>query len=626
MKIDLDKVGDNKDVKEVYSFLKQYIEESARTEWVDDRKKCWDVIENKQILTDAEEKEIKDQGQDPLIINDCIKGVQGSCAVVTDQKPEVKFHPIGSSDLYIAELLRRAFDVVWTKNEATDVTYDVVEEVKVGALGFFDAKHDPNLGPFGRIVIEESPPEDIYFDAKSRKRDLSDTHIIKAKLRTKTYIKENYENIKDTDLIYEADLKDPQKSTGVTGADNYAEGEKDRPDSQDGQKEPEEIWEIEAYLLKTIKEDWIITVVPNMPPNAEKIELDPKEKKNLKAGDKIREGIYWPRKLQKRIQRIIVGKKLIEEKENPYGMDADGNPVVTIIGLKGQRIRNAYAKSTTFYAKEINRDRIKKRMLFHLHLAHGVGAPIVEPAAGTKWIGSPGTPGSRVQVSQATAFQPHRMTPGAVQAGLFTEAEKQDKQDIDEQYDQQDVMKGKLPQGQVSGRTILALQDTGAMMSKPFLRALESALVRLAKAVIAMILKHWPRYMWERLIEPDEMGTWTPDGKYKDTENPEENEELKAQIAKKWMDALEKIRPMDATKEPGISLIDLDVKLTAGSSMPTNRIAKGEMAIEYMGAGIYDRQAALEYIDDPKKDEIIARMKKQDEMMMQQEMMKGGKK
>jgi len=58
--------------------------------------------------------------------------------------------------------------------------------------------------------------------------------------------------------------------------------------------------------------------------------------------------------------------------------------------------------------------------------------------------------------------------------------------------------------------------------------------------------------------------------------------------------------------------------------MPTSRMGKLQIAIEMMQAGIYDQQAALQYIDDPHKDEIAARMKQQQEQMMQQELMQKG--
>jgi predicted membrane GTPase involved in stress response len=79
-------------------------------------------------------------------------------------------------------------------------------------------------------------------------------------------------------------------------------------------------------------------------------------------------------------------------------------------------------------------------------------------------------------------------------------------------------------------------------------------------------------------------------------------------IQKRWMDAINRITGEDG-KEP-ISMIDMDVKIIAGSTQPTNRMAKASVAMEFVKAGIYDPQAALEYIDDPKKDEVTERMER----------------
>jgi len=613
-------------ILEVYSYLKIYKEDTKRAEWLTRRDKCWGIIENdkESWWTGEELDEIRRQKQEPNVTNKCVKGVQGKAAIVTDQKPEIKFFPIGSSDLYIAELLKRGHDTVWTKNEGNDVTYDGVEETQVGGISFLKVRHDPSKGPFGRILFEEAPPEDFYWDRNARQKDLSDTHIIEAKLRSKPYIKEHYGDILDEeDLNFKIELKEETDATssGITGADNYAEGEKDKLDSDStAQSEPENIWEIDAWMLKTGDEDWVVRPGPDGLPQAEPIELDKEKKKDLKAGDAIEDGVYWPRKLEKRIHRFIIGKKLIEEQENPHGMDADGNPVLPVIAIRAQRTRNSYPMSPTAYAKDPNRQLNKATLQFAHAIAHLANAPIVRPAQGTKWKGEPGTPGSELLVSQTSAFTPQRLQAGSIDANKFLEIRQMAEADINDMYDIHDVMRGKVPEGtDPSGRVVLALQDMGGMMSKPFLRVLEAALIRLAKVNIAMILKYWPRYMWERLLEEDEWRKWMPDEeKAKLGEEMEEpDEEMQEKIQRKWEDALEKIRPADASKPPGISLIDLDVKLTAGSSLPTNRIAKAQLAMEYVEAGIYDAEAALEYVDDPNKDKIAARMKKKEEMMMQ---------
>jgi hypothetical protein len=318
-----------------------------------------------------------------------------------------------------------------------------------------------------------------------------------------------------------------------------------------------------------------------------------------------------------RTQVIIVGSKIISEVTNPYGVDADGDPVISLIGLRGQKTLSAYPMSPTAYAVPINKEKCKRRIQFIAAASQSINAPIIEPKDKVKWTGKPGNPNSRGQVSAGAAFNPYRLPGGGMDIAKFVELENRADRDIDDQYDLPDVMRGREPKAaNASGRMVLALQDLGGIMSKPFLRALESALIRLAKINIAIILKHWPRYMWDRLIEPDEEGYWTPDGKYepKDPLNVTEDElEIQEKIAANWKRALEAIRPLDPREPPGIGLIDLDVRLTAGSSMTTNRMAKSEMAIEMVQGGIYDRQAALEYMDDPNVDKIVERMKIQEE-------------
>ncbi len=659
--------GTDKKVVEVYKILRRFKNNSARAAWITRRDDCWRSAIDNEFFTEDEKEEMAKKKQPPLSMNKLNKGIQGAGAIVTATSPEVKFNPVGSGDLYIAELLRRAHDYVWTKNEGSDATYAVVEEKNIGGHGFFEARHDPSKGIYGRLIFEETDPTLFYWDKDSRKKDFSDTHIIKAQLRTKSYIKENYPELKDEDLTFARELQDEEpggKTDTVTGEDNYAvKPDVNDPDIDVDDDETKDIWEIEAWLLKVEKENWIIFHVEGAPqPQAARIKLEKGQKvadvvADLESKPEIVFVKHWPRMVEKRYLRIIVGNKLIpqvedgkevKERVNPYGMDADGDPVIPIIALTGQRTRNAYCTSPTFYAKDVNKALCKREAQFIFAASQGLNAPIVRDDS-SKWSGTPGTPGSELIISKNAAMKPYRLSAENTDLSKLSFLIQEDKEFIDDQYDLHDVMRGKLPKNMenASGRLVLALQDMGGTMSKPSLRALESALVRLAKVNIAIILKNWPRYMWMRLLEEDEWETLRPDqeGKQPLEEQPQPigqqgpqggmgtrppgmggppqgEDEEKEKTRKKWHDTLEKIRPMDPTAPPGISLIDLDVKLTAGSSMPTNRMAKQQVALEAFKAGLYDRQAALEYSDDPKAKEIAERMAKAAQQMAQQEMMK----
>jgi len=658
--IDTDKLKKDKSVPaaavEVYKYLKEYMECPERSEWLKARERGWKLVGENEQWTAGEKAEMEEQKQIPLTDNKVRKGVQGGCALVTDQKPEIQFHPIGSSDLYVAELLKRGHDVIWDKNNGSDTTYEYCEEAKVGGAGILVGYFNPDKGPFGRIMFEEENPEDVYWDKNSRKADWSDTHIVIAKLRTKGYIKDRYPDLKEKDLFYQEELQgksSANKTEGVTAGDNYAvEGGKKGRDT-DGDAQPLNVWEIWAWLLKVKKEHWVIYMDPvKGEPVPMQFEPENPKKAIEEAVNAVPEGAefieYWPRTREKRVVRHIVGKKLIPqtdssgnevtELENPFGEDSDGDPVCPIIPLLRQKTSHAYRKGDAFFALDLNKVSSKAFMNFLHTAAHNVNAPIIE-TDDAHWIGNPGTPGSRVRVPKTIAAHllPHRMAPGSVEAQQWMVIKQAADDAINDALDMPDVMRGKVPEGQknMSGRLGLALQDLAGMMSKPFLRSLESSLVRLAKVNMSLALRYWPRYMWERLLEEDEKTSWLPDQERSKLESQrpleeqgqpfEPDDQLKMEIAQRWAKALELIRPADPNEPPGIDLLDLDVRLTAGSSMPTNRLAKLQEALEMGQMGWLDAESGLKFLDWPESDQIIARLKQNQQQQMVAENMRGGK-
>lgn len=636
---DLEKIsraqGMDPDVKDTYDRLRRYRDVNVRLDFLKRREMAWDGIEG-NILTESDKEEMKKNGQnDPVQTNKLNKGVQGSAAIVTDQQPEIKFIPIGSDDLYLSELLKRAHDVVWRKSEGTDETYALVEEVKVGGVGFWDSKFDPSKGNFGQVYFEESNPTHYYYDPTSKKRDFSDTDIIKAISRTLRYIKENYPGITKEDLCFDSELGDVGKSHGLTSGDNYAiDFKESSPDNPSNENEVKCVWEIEAWILTTQHRH-----VTHGMKNGVLDVASHKTSDDAKLAAENNEGLT-PLSFVKKVreQRIIVGKNLISKKINPNGVDNDGDPILSMVGVKGQRTKSAYPMSATSYALPSNRDKIKRRMQYVHAAAHLINSPIVRPTAGRWKNGNPGTPGSEFECDNNASFKPYRLGSGAAAVGILDNIESKDDRDIDDQYDLQDVMRGKIAQ-KIAWQTVYALQEFGGMMTKPFLRSLESGLTRLGKNNIALILRHWSKEDFERLIEPKEWEEWVPDEVRAEIESNPENqqaqqvddfgnpikpEELQGPFIKqKWQDALDKIFPKEgATQKKKLEVIDIDVKVMAGSSMPTNRMARLNQAIELKNAEIYDREGALEYIDDPQKDQIVKRTKARDKAAAQAEAVK----
>lgn len=618
------------EVKRVYQVLYDYQQSDKRRKWEKKRDLCWAAVGDNEMWTDAEKSQLKKKHQVDLVIDRMGKGVQGSAAIVTDSKPEVRFHPIGSGDLYVADILKRAHDFCWEKNGGQDHVYNLVEECKIGGIDFFHVRYNRNTSPFGRLEFRAiKDPTIVYWDEHAEAIDLSDSHLIIAQRRSREYIKNHYEEIKDEDLRFDplpdTDNDEPGgESHTITGADNYAVSPEKSLETAPINKK--EIWEIEAWMIHVVHEDWVVMFLaggtePEVTPLPELPKGMTKEQflNDLTAREDVLVAEIIKRTIHKRKQCIIVGKKLVYSEVNPYGEDSDGNPILGLIPVIHNRTKTSYPTCPSFKALDINREKNKRRAQFIYAASMEIASPVVR-TQDSKWEGEPGTPGSELIVSKGAAFMPQRMAGGGVNLAGFIQLEAQADADIDDQYDLQDVMRGKIPPGneRTSGKMVLALQDMGGTMSKPFLRKVEGGLVRLAKANMAIILQFWHRGMWERLLEPEEMMTKVP----QDMVEPEGlANDTAAQYANrnKWLEALEKIRPMDPTKESGLSLLDFDVKMTAGSSLPTNRIAKYSLAVELATAGIYDQQAVLEYVDDPNKERILERMKQQQTMLLQQE-------
>jgi hypothetical protein len=632
MDINLDKLEKTdapKEVIEVYKRVKaDLIDDPDRKTWERIRKRCWsaayplDPNKEDSIWTAKEREEMTNRGQIPIQVNDLARDIQGASALITSKSPGLNFLPIGSSDLYIAELFKRGWDFVINGNQGAVTFYDFIKEKNIGNLAVLEAKHDPSLGIFGKIIIQDIDPTTYYFSKDSKQRDHSDVSFGKAHLVTKDYALETYDDLKEEDLQFTAIKKEESEGDvpdHKTGMDNYAVDTNEEPTTDPDEKEPEDIWEIEDWEFKKEKEIWVM--IPDSKEtygykrkiykNYSDIEadgwiLDP-DKKTAKDTMGV-VALVWKRIVTKRIQRIIVGKKMISKVVNPLGIDTEGAPVLPLIALQEDRTLNGYPTGKTARALELNRAANKRRMQSIYLASKNIDALKIFPN-GIKWIVDE-KHGDYVEVPKDAAFAPTQMGPVNTSAELINLLQV-DTQSIHDEYQINDIIQGKIPAGQnnMAHRTVLSLTEMVGVISSPGVLTFESALVRLGKAVAALMLMVWPRPMWERLIEPDELGTWTPD-----KEKPQVDEKGQpippeaSVVQQKWKDAIDKLTGENGQTKT--DLIDIDVKIIAGSTQPTNRMAKAGVAMEMVKAGIYDPQAALDYTDDPKKDEITERMEK----------------
>ncbi len=291
--IDIDKInaaGLPEKVAEVYKYLARYMKSPARKDWLKNRTRNWEAVAENKMWEPKELDALAEADQDPIVVNKCNKGVQASAAIATNQKPEIKVNPRKGGSLYISELLKRGIDLVEDQNGFLDIQHDAVEETKISGLGAIDVWFNRNKGLFGKICIENQNPENIYFDQDSRKIDYSDTHLVKAILRDKEYIKDKYgDAVSEEDMRFTGNLPADTKggtSSALTGKDNYAEPSSTGT-AKDTKDDPpvKDIWEIEAMLLKTVDEFIATITVEGLEP------LVKRYRKDQNTKDTIREGI-----------------------------------------------------------------------------------------------------------------------------------------------------------------------------------------------------------------------------------------------------------------------------------------------------------------------------------------------
>jgi competence protein ComGF len=618
-------------VLEVYKLLKKFKEDPDRTDWIDKvYKRGWEVAygENDALWSKEEREAMIAKEQIPVAINDIAKGIQGSCALSTANKPGIQVKPIGSSDLYISELIKRGFDYVWQQNRGQEIIFDLVKECKTGSIGWLDIKFDDSKGKYGKIVLCSDDPLSYYFEKKSRRSDKSDSPIIKAHLVTKQYAKENHDVV-DEDLEFSPIDKEEEpgkSSSGKPGEDEYARAEKNKDTRTDDKEEEPLVWEIEAWLIKQVKEYWLLTVNPDTAA-VEKFKFDTKkEQKDALDLAKLHGDENAKTKdasVEKRILRIIVGKKLISEEENPYGLDSDGDPVVPKILMPHDRSFKGFYISPTYRAIEISKSRNKRRMQTIYVITKNIDAPIVMPT-GAKWVNDP-KHGDQLEVPKDAAFAPQRLLPGTTSSELMA-MESRDEMALNDEFDMNDVMKGKLPPGVDSGKLVIALQDQAGTMTTPFIGTLEGVIEKAAKVILSLMLRHWPRELWERLIDEEEKTSWQPEKQKKiDPQTGEVVPPDPNDVSMKWLAALEMVKPSEPGKKAPLDLEGLDIKIQAGSTTPTNRMAKRLDAMEMVKAGVYPPEIALEYADDPLKDKAIAMLKQRQQAAQEAMMMKGSK-
>jgi len=308
-------------------------------------------------------------------------------------------------------------------------------------------------------------------------------------------------------------------------------------------------------FLEAIKND------PAIPPEAEQMILDHIEQHNEEPQDTKR--LKYPKgKIV-----TIAGKTLLDERAAPFGLpyakvDFIIDPLkfwgVTlqqyIQSLQDNRVRRKNQISD-------NADRTANLREFY-HKMSGYDPTKVKGVAGES-IALSMLPAQAIYQEQPRSLPPYIL---------------QDAQDsemlIEKIAGWHEVMQGIMPKGSPSGVAIGQLKESLGPRLRKATRHFDWFLTDLARKLIDLLEYEDPTTIFD-VLDIDDQGN-----------------KVSKQISVD--DFLKSV-----SKE--------NIRVVSGSTLPTSRMEKANLAIQYMQYGIYDQQAALTYLDDPLKDEIIQR-------------------
>lgn len=557
------------------------------------------------IFSASEEKAMEDDGIPVVPIAEGTTNALRLASILTASRPELKAVPIGSGDGPTATIIGRAFKRIWDGCGGNRTNFNIVLGTIKNGLDHFNCSSE-RYGLRGDVKIKfgRTGPKKIYYDPGTTEDDLSDWRI---RILAKPISKQEALNlgVKENELYYELIEKPEDAQSGeTTSHDSRPGGAYDDAPSGSPTETKRNIWEIEHWEQnKYVKKMWFdretqmaflrydnvnkdnqnkinaITSVPSQIPNNERFE-------KIEITEYELEYSY------------VVGKKIFQEKIiNPYGIDSQGDPVDPLISLPNIPIDELYPRGNMYFAEGPLKEITKRRGQSIALVAHQMGSPIVAKKGTVnleEWRKKVSRPREVLEAEwEDPADKPGTLYNALPDLSRVFQLEDRARASLNDVFNLTPILKGEAETGRMSGRLATMLKENGLEGNSYLITTAEWAFRKLGICLLVMALNDWPMRYWERLLEEED---------YRLDENGDPSQDLLPGFVK----ALEKIRAKQ------VDIIDYDIGIRAGSSLPTNRLAKLDMAMELAKEpvhpdAVYDAEAILRYTDDPQSKEILKR-------------------
>lgn len=616
-------------LKRIYQRFQKAKDAKCRIDFETDIKESKRSFKAKPF-TESQETEMKEKGIPPVKVARGTTNALRFASILTAKRPELKALPIGRGDRAIANLAQRAFKKIWSENHGNMKHFKVVlGNVREGESHFNCYSEHFGLAGDVRIKIGVLGAKRVLFDPDmATEEPESWAYKINYRAISPEEAKDKY-GLKGEDLYYAAQIQPSMESEQSHDSEPGGRYE----DGKTGQAETVwTVWELEYYEkrkyeqkywldpgdskeqpmlyrrsddaqeLETAKENLRLKYMVTNPDTGEEV-LDQKQY------DEHVNGLKPIRVMQTDLRYVLVcGKKIIEDKTNPYKVDSQKEPIDPIITLRNIDIGEVYSRGNMYFATGPLQEIAKRRGQSIAVVAATIGSPITVDDAKVildheKWRTGVTKPKEILHYKSIEGEgKPEALYQNIPDLSRVFQLEDRALQDLNDCFNlSSEVMRGESGSSRMSGRLAGMLKDFGMEGNSYLLTAVEEVLRKLGVCLISMAINEWPMRYWEALLE-------------------EEDKDDKGQILPEYVEALAKLERKE------ISIIDLDIGIRSGSSLPTSRMESLEVSIELAttpvpDSAVYDVEAVLNKIDDPEAQEVLKRKNIKGKMLQQMDKM-----
>ena len=594
-------------VREVYEDFREAREHRNRAEFNKSVKES-DKAFLGEVFTDEQEQKLTKEG---IPICKTNKGAVNSlryASILTASRPEINCQPIGGSDVGVSTLLKRDFRKVWRNNHGNSVAFQCVLGSTKEGLSWCEVYPQRYNGLENRTCLEAVSCDMVWIDPNTTKTDLSDAGFkIKAKRITEDNAKSIY-HLKDDDLYYTPKTQDDAAERGSLTHDSAPGGRYE--DSPEGKGNDEkstdwsrEIWDV-SYYRPLLRMETLYVVQNPMDGSIQTLDEKPKPMEGMPEIPSEEVEVTY----EDLLFIHVVGKKMVEWKKNRLGRDHTGKPIDSLIPLSNIPVKKAYPRGNLFFALPALQELSKRRGQSIAIVAHTSGSPLFA-AQGTLNIAEAekklAKPRSIIEVQGGLENVPRAAFATPPDISRIFELESRAQHDADEAWQLNPALKGEAESSKMSGRLALLLKESGLEGSSYFMVALEEFFRRIATAITAIELQFQLPTYWDRILEEED---------FQKQQDPQTGEEVVTQQPLPYiMEALTKL------KGKQVDIMNWDVEVQSGSSLPSSRFAQLEFFMELSKNPVHpdspmDVEAILDLVDYPGRSDLIKRKSKVKQM------------